>query len=222
VLSTPGGAFEAVPGTEFGPAENSDGRRDHRPARVAARSPRSGTRARLNALVHPPVIRREKLNSIAESSAQAPPEGIAVVEAAILIRNGSYSRFDIKLISYCTEQQQVERGPLRREGDAGEGLRARISGQIAARRKRKYADFVIDTSGEKEGHLAADPGRRRALRRSVMRVLRTGFGCLAAPDLLYHRWKNSRGSGSEGCGRCVRGRLWTEPTRAESDGFSND
>jgi dephospho-CoA kinase len=106
--------------------------------------------ARLNALVHPAVIRRED-ESIA-AFAMAHPDGIAVVEAAILIENGSYSRFDKLILTTCTVEQQVERA-LRREGALESDIRARISRQMPPARKRKYADFVIDTSGEKEDTL---------------------------------------------------------------------
>ncbi|MCX6631669.1 MAG: dephospho-CoA kinase [Candidatus Solibacter sp.] len=102
--------------------------------------------ARLNALVHPTVIRHED-ESIAAFGASH-PGGIAVVEAAILIETGSYARFDKLILVTCAEEQQVERA-LRREGALESDIRARISRQMPLAEKRKYADFVIDTSGEK-------------------------------------------------------------------------
>ena len=106
--------------------------------------------ARLNALVHPAVIRRE--NDVMAAFGAAQPGGIAVVEAAILIETGSYSRFDKLILVTCTLEQQVERA-LRREGALESDIRARISRQMPLAEKRKYADFVIDTSGEKEDTL---------------------------------------------------------------------
>jgi dephospho-CoA kinase len=106
--------------------------------------------ARLNALVHPAVIRSEN-ESIAAFGARQ-PGGIAVVEAAILIETGSYARFDKLILVTCAEPQQVERA-LRREGALESDVRARISRQMPLAEKRKYADFVIDTSGEKEDTL---------------------------------------------------------------------
>jgi dephospho-CoA kinase len=102
--------------------------------------------ARLNALVHPAVIRREEEAITAYGAAH--PDGIAVVEAAILIETGSYSRFQELILVICQEEQQVERA-MRREGALESDIRARISRQMPLERKRKYADFVIDTSGEK-------------------------------------------------------------------------
>ena len=106
--------------------------------------------AQLNALVHPVVFRRE--DELIDAFAARDPNGIAVVEAAILIETGSYSRFDKLILVTCTEEQQVERA-LRREGAQESDIRARISRQMPLAEKRKYADFVIDTSGEKEDTL---------------------------------------------------------------------
>ena len=102
--------------------------------------------ARLNALVHPAVFRRE--DELIAAFGARHPDGIAVVEAAILIETGSYSRFDKLVLVTCTGEQQVERA-LRREGALESDIRARISRQMPLPEKRKYADFVIDTSGEK-------------------------------------------------------------------------
>ncbi len=101
----------------------------------------------LNRLVHPPVYRRED-ELMAEFAARE-PHGIAVVEAAILIETGSYRRYDRVVLVTCREEQQVERA-MRREGASEGDVRARLSRQMTLEEKRKYAHFVIDTSGEKE------------------------------------------------------------------------
>uniref|UniRef100_Q01X75 Dephospho-CoA kinase n=1 Tax=Solibacter usitatus (strain Ellin6076) TaxID=234267 RepID=Q01X75_SOLUE len=101
---------------------------------------------RLNAIVHPAVIRREE-ELLAEFAARH-PDGIAVVEAAILVETGSYKRFDKLVLVTCREEQQVERA-MRREGASEGDVRARIGRQMPLAEKRKFADFVIDTSGEK-------------------------------------------------------------------------
>jgi dephospho-CoA kinase len=118
--------------------------------------------ARLNALVHPPVVRRED-RLIAEFAARE-PHGIAVVEAAILIETGSYHRFDRIILVTCREEQQVERA-MRREGAVAEDVRARLSRQMSLDEKRKFAHFVIDTSGEKEDTLRQTRAVYEALRR---------------------------------------------------------
>ena len=139
-------AFDRVV-REFGPEIlGADGRIDRRalgaqvfgnPERLAA----------LNALVHPPVLRLEE-KLMAEFAARQ-PKGIAVVEAAILIETGSYKRFDKIILVTCDEEQQVRRAIKRDHLDEAE-VRARILRQMPLSEKRKYADFVIDASGDKQ------------------------------------------------------------------------
>jgi dephospho-CoA kinase len=118
--------------------------------------------ARLNALVHPPVVRREE-ELITEFAARE-PRGIAVVEAAILIEAGGSKRFDRIILVRCGEEQQVERA-LRREGAVETDVRARISRQMPLEEKQKFADFVIDTSGQKEDTLRQARAVYETLRR---------------------------------------------------------
>jgi dephospho-CoA kinase len=166
VLRRGGEAYLAVI-EEFGPRILAgDGEIDRRElaARVFGDTERL---ARLNALVHPAVFRREA-ELIAELAARD-ADGIAVVEAAILIETGSYKRFDKLILVTCREEQQVERA-LRREGALESDIRARIGSQMPLAEKRKYADFVIDTSGEKQDTLRQtrevfDVLRHDALRR---------------------------------------------------------
>ena len=106
--------------------------------------------ARLNAIVHPAVIRREE--ALAAEFFAREPHGIAVVEAAILIETGSYRRFDKLILVFCAQEQQIERA-MRRQGALEADIRARIGRQMPLEEKRKYADFVIDTSGTKEDTL---------------------------------------------------------------------
>jgi len=106
--------------------------------------------ARLNALVHPPVVRREE--QLIEAFAAREPQGIAVVEGAILIETGSYLRFDRLILVVCTPEQQWERA-MRRAGAAEADVRARLGNQMPLQEKRKFADFVIDTSRNKEDTL---------------------------------------------------------------------
>lgn len=146
----PGGpAFEPVL-REFGrDILSPDGQIDRR--RLAARvfgDPQA--LARLNSLVHPEVARREE-ELMAEFAARE-PKGIAVVEAAILIETGRHRQFDRIILVTCSEEQQVERA-LRREGAEEADIRARLSRQMPLQEKRKFADFVIDTSGAKQDTL---------------------------------------------------------------------
>ena len=161
VLAPGGEAYDDVV-REFGRGIlDAEGRIDRRAlAALVFRSP--DRLARLNGLVHPPVFRRED-QLMAEFAARE-PHGIAVVEAAILIETGSYKHYDRVILVTCREEQQVERA-LRREGSVEGDVRARLSRQMPLEEKRKFADFVIDTSGEKEDTLHQTHAVYEALRR---------------------------------------------------------
>jgi len=102
---------------------------------------------RLNNLVHPHVIDREE-RWMHEVQARD-PHGIAVVEAAILIETGSYRRFDRIILAFCRPEQQLERA-MKRDQLSRDEVAQRLRRQMSLEEKRKYADFVVDTSGNKE------------------------------------------------------------------------
>ena len=79
---------------------------------------------------------------------------IAVVEAAILIETGRFRRFDRLILTVCPPEMQLERYIARTGGTEAEAL-ARLSRQMSLDEKRRYAHFLIDTSGSHE-----DTGRQ--------------------------------------------------------------
>ena len=97
--------------------------------------------------MHPAVQQRaaRQVREIGERD----PHAIVIYVAAILIETGAWHRYDRIVLVTCREDQQVERA-LRREGASESDVNARLSRQMAPEEKRKYAHFVIDTSGEKE------------------------------------------------------------------------
>ena len=64
----------------------------------------------------------------------------------------------------CEEEQQIERS-MKRDGVAREQVSARLSRQMPLSEKRKFADFVIDTSGTKEETLRQTHAAYESLRR---------------------------------------------------------
>lgn len=136
---------------EFGPSIlDAEGRIQRRAlAQVVFADPEK--LARLNAIVHPAVIEEEE--RWMAGVAAADPHGIAVVEAAILIETGSYRRFDRIVLALCSREQQIERA-MKRDGLSREEALQRLERQMPLEEKRKFADFIIDTSGEKEQTLA--------------------------------------------------------------------
>ncbi len=103
--------------------------------------------ALLNGLVHPPV--RARIERLMKEFAAGDPKGIAVVEAAIHIETGGYRNYDKVILAWCTREQQIERA-MERDGALREDVEARLRRQMPLEEKRKYADYVIDTSGSKE------------------------------------------------------------------------
>jgi dephospho-CoA kinase len=147
---------------EFGPGILDPDRRIDR-RRLAAEVFGSPERlAKLNSLVHPPV--RARGRRLLEEFARREPNGIAVSEAAILIETGSYRDYDKLIVAVCGEQQQVERA-MERDHLTREEVQARLENQMPLREKVKYADYVIDTSGDKDSTLAATRAVYESLRR---------------------------------------------------------
>jgi dephospho-CoA kinase len=106
--------------------------------------------AALNAIMHPPIFRRQE-RLLAEAEA-AGPRGIAVVEAAIMFETGSNGRYAKIIVAACPEEQQIERA-MHRDQLPREQVLARLARQMPLAEKVKRADYVIDTSGTKENTL---------------------------------------------------------------------
>jgi dephospho-CoA kinase len=103
--------------------------------------------AKLTALVHPAVFRLE--HEMIAHFAASDPQGIVVVEAAILIESNRQSLFDRLILTACDTETQIERG-MRRDGITRQQALARLARQLPVERKKAFAHFVIDTGGTKE------------------------------------------------------------------------
>lgn len=146
VLKPEGEAYRAVI-TEFGSAIlDKEGLIDRK--KLAAEVFGNPERlAALNQLVHPPV--RVRTESALADFVRREPNGIAVVEAAIHIETGGYRNYDRLVLAWCRPEQQIERA-MHRDHATLEEVQARLSRQMPLEEKRKYAHYVIDTSGSKE------------------------------------------------------------------------
>lgn len=162
-LAPDGEAYQPVI-REFGrEILDADGRIDrHRLAALVFDKPEK--LATLNAIVHPAVYRLQA--SLEREFLAADPHGIIVVEAAILIETGTYKNYDRIILVTCNEEQQVERA-LEREGITREDVQARLSRQLPLEEKRKFADYVIDTSGTKKDTIRQTRAVYRALSASI-------------------------------------------------------
>ena len=101
-------------------------------------------RRRLNEIVHPRVI--EEQNRLLRDAEAKNPDGIAIIDAALMIESGGYKRFDKLIVVYCDRQTQIERLMLRNR-ITREDAEQRVAAQMSSDEKRAYADYQIDTSG---------------------------------------------------------------------------
>lgn len=99
--------------------------------------------ARLNAVMHPRIAAlQDELLARLET---VDPDGVAIVEGAVLIESGGYKRFSKVVVVYCRPEIQLAR-LVARNDISTEDAELRISSQMSQDEKKEYADFVIDTS----------------------------------------------------------------------------
>jgi dephospho-CoA kinase len=98
----------------------------------------------LNSILHPSIIREEE-RMIREAREKGSHQ-IAIVSAALMIEAGSYKQFKKIIVVHCTRELQIQRIMKREKISRREALQ-RISSQLSTTEKRKYADYVINTSG---------------------------------------------------------------------------
>jgi len=102
-------------------------------------------RTKLNGIVHPAVVQRQRdwLNEMEAKD----PDGIGIVDAALMIEVGTYKNYDKVIVVTCTPDVQKQR--LRaRSRLSEEQIEARIRSQMPLEEKVKYADFVIENSAD--------------------------------------------------------------------------
>jgi dephospho-CoA kinase len=101
-------------------------------------------RQRLNEIVHPRVI--EEQNRLLDEAETANPQGIAIIDAALMIESGGYKRFAKLIVVFCDRETQIER-LMKRNQITREDAERRIAAQMSSDEKRRYADYEIDTTG---------------------------------------------------------------------------
>jgi dephospho-CoA kinase len=97
----------------------------------------------LNSILHPYIIAQqdERLREW-ETEDQS---GIAVIDAALMIESGGYKRFDKLIVVHCHPEVQLERLISRNNLSRAEAEK-RIAAQMPQEEKKKFADYLIDTS----------------------------------------------------------------------------
>ena len=100
-------------------------------------------RERLNSIVHPLVI--EAQDRWIREREEIDPDGIAIVDAALMIESGGYRRFDKLIVVWCEAAIQLQRLMLR-DNLTREEAQKRIDSQMPQEEKKRFADHLIDTS----------------------------------------------------------------------------
>lgn len=100
-------------------------------------------RVRLNHILHPFIIARQ--DEILREWEREDPNGIGIVDAALMIESGGYKRFDKLIVVHCRPEVQLERLMLRSKFTLSEAQQ-RIASQMPQEEKQQYADYLIDTS----------------------------------------------------------------------------
>lgn len=128
---------------EFGPdVLNGDGTLDR--ARLGALVfADSNKRATLNSILHPYIIAQQD-ERLREWEA-LDPNGIAIVDAALMIESGGYKRFDKLIVVHCSADVQLAR-LMSRDNLSRAEAEQRIAAQMPQEEKQKFADYLIDTS----------------------------------------------------------------------------
>ncbi len=99
----------------------------------------------LNQIVHPLVI--EAQNIWLTEKERENPDGIAIVDAALMIESGGHKRYDKLIVVWCDSDIQLQRLMLRNNFSKSEALK-RIDSQMPQDAKKGYADYLIDTSAD--------------------------------------------------------------------------
>jgi dephospho-CoA kinase len=97
----------------------------------------------LNSILHPYIIVKQD-ERLREWEA-VDPDGIAVVDAALMIESGGYKRFDKLIVVHCRDVVQLQR-VMTRNNLTREEAEKRIATQLPQEEKKKFADYLIDTS----------------------------------------------------------------------------
>lgn len=97
----------------------------------------------LNSIIHPLIF--EAQNEWLAECERLDPNGIAIVDAALMIESGGYKRFTKLIVVWCDFEIQLDRLIKRNNFSEAEALK-RINAQMPQEEKKKFADLLIDTS----------------------------------------------------------------------------
>lgn len=105
-----------------------------------------GKRQLLNSIIHPLVI--EEQDRWLTTTKKQDPDGVAIVDAALMIESGGYRRFDKMIVVWCEAAIQLTR-LMARDNLSEAEAKKRIAAQMSQDEKKSYADYLINTSGDR-------------------------------------------------------------------------
>jgi dephospho-CoA kinase len=97
----------------------------------------------LNSIVHPLVFEAQN-RWLAEREVEN-SRGIAIIDAALMIESGGYKRFEKLIVVWCQPEIQLERLMRRNNLNQAEALK-RINSQMPQEEKKRFADYLIETT----------------------------------------------------------------------------
>ncbi len=104
----------------------------------------AGARRTLEAILHPRIL--EVLDADVRAFESRRGEGIVVVDAALMVETGTYTRYHRLAVAHCKPEVQLRRLRLR-SGLGSEEAAARVAAQAPLASKVAVADYLIDTGG---------------------------------------------------------------------------
>ena len=127
----------------FGPEILQDDGNLDRPKLGAIVFADTAKRQRLNSILHPFIIAQQD-QRLREWETDD-PNGIGIVDAALMIESGGSKRFDKLIVVHCRPEIQLSR-VMARSSLSREEAELRINSQMSQEEKKAFADYLIDTS----------------------------------------------------------------------------
>jgi dephospho-CoA kinase len=100
-------------------------------------------RLTLNSILHPYIIAEQ--DKLLRSWELLDPNGIGIVDAALMIESGGSKRFYRLIVVYCSAEVQIAR-LMARNGVTREQAEKRVAAQMSQEEKKAFADYLIDTT----------------------------------------------------------------------------
>ena len=105
----------------------------------------AGKRRVLEGILHPLIL--AEIDRRIDELELSDPEGLVIVEAALILELGRQAEFDTLVVVWADEEQQRRR-MIRRDKLSVEEANRRLDAQMPLSEKRNRARFIVDNSGD--------------------------------------------------------------------------